>query len=362
MKTRFWIGKFKRRITKHRTLVRSIFLASILGLVFFAIFSLMPPIISLAKNLLRGPSTAFSVIKDPSVVLRSTKGRTNVLLMGMGGKNHKGSQLTDSLIVLSIDLGNRDVVGFSIPRDIWISSLKTKINSVFFYGEQKKEDSGLVLAKAAIEEIIGQPIHYAITLDFEGFKRAVDLIGGIDVEVPESFDDYKYPVPGMEEAEPEDLRYEHLHFDKGWQTLSGVQALRYVRSRNAEGVQGTDFARSKRQQQVLIAFKNKVWSLETILSPKKVVNLMNTFSDSVYTDLIEQEYISLAKLALQTDQDEIRFGLLNAENKETGEEGLLVNPPAGNYDGQWVLTGRDGSWEQVHNYVESLFYKERNSL
>lgn len=354
-----WYGKLKRRLTRHRLAVRSLIITTILALSIFIIYATIRPAISLISNFIRGPATAFSLVKNPQGVLRSTRGRTNIVLLGMGGTNHKGPELTDSILVASVDLASTDMVMLSVPRDIWIGSLKTKINSTFYYGEQKQEGGGLLLTKAAVEEIIGQPIHYAIAIDFDGFKHAIDLVGGIDVNVPESFDDYKYPIPGMEDAQPEELRYEHLHFDAGMQTMSGERALMYVRSRNAEGPQGTDFSRTQRQQLMLLAFKKKALSLETLLSPTKVKELAQTFSGSIKTDLTEIEYLSLAKIAIQAQAENLRRGTLKVEDKENEEEGLLINPSPANYDGQWVLIGKSGSWDEVQNYIEILFYESQ---
>lgn len=358
---KYWYSKLKRRLTKHRLAVRTLIITTVLALLIFSVYAVLRPAMTVISKFIRGPATAFSLVKNPQGVLNSSRGRTNIVLSGMGGANHKGPQLTDSILVVSIDLASTDTVMLSIPRDIWIDSLKTKINATFYYGEQKQEGAGLLLTKAAVEEIIGQPVHYAIVIDFGGFKHAVDLVGGIDINVPESFDDYKYPIPGMEDAEPEELRYEQIHFEKGLETMSGERALKYVRSRNAEGPQGTDFARTQRQQQVIAAFKNKVLSLETILSPARIKDLAQTFSGSVRTDFTEAEYLSLSKIAIQTKNEKIRRGILQAEDEKTGKQGLLINPPKIGYDGQWVLIGKDGSWEEVHEYIESLFYKSATS-
>ncbi|OGY18893.1 MAG: hypothetical protein A2900_01355 [Candidatus Chisholmbacteria bacterium RIFCSPLOWO2_01_FULL_50_28] len=353
-----FLAKIKRRLTKHRSVVRAVLLVTIGAIAVISIVQAVRPLLTVARSLLRGPQAAFSLVRDPQAVLQTTKGRTNILLLGMGGANHEGPELTDSIIVLSIDLKSADTALLSIPRDIWIDSLKTKINATYFFGEQKRQGGGLILAKSAAEEVIGEPIHYAVAIDFDGFKTAIDLVGGIEIDVPRSFDDYKYPIPGMEEAEPEDLRYEHLHFDKGLQELSGERALKYVRSRNAEGEEGTDFARSRRQREVLIAFKNKILSLDTLLSPTKVRQLMQTFSGTVKTDLSETEYVSLAKLALKTQAEHIRHGVIEEEDKEAGKPGLLIHPPLANYNGQWVLIGRNG-WEEIHTYIERFFYQAR---
>lgn len=354
---KYWVSKLKRKLTKYRTLVRGTIIALTLGVFIFSIYSAFPLFLSALKTLARGPKTAFSLVRDPQGILRSKGSRTNVLLLGVGGANHEGPELTDSIIVVSVDLSSADTLLLSIPRDIWVASLKTKINSTYYYGEQKKPGGGLILVKAAVEEIIGQPVHYAILIDFEGFKQAIDLVGGLEINVPEPLDDYKYPIPGMENAEPEELRYEHFHVDPGLQHMSGDRALKYVRSRNAEGSQGTDFARSRHQQQVLMAFKDKALSLETMLSPGKIKELAQTFSDSIKTDLSETEYISLAKLAIGVNMENIRSHTLEVEDNKTGEKGLLINPPPENYNGQWVLTGRNGSWEEIHEFVENLFYQ-----
>jgi len=90
----------------------------------------------------------------------------------------------------------------------------------------------------------------------------VDLLDGVEVDVENTFDDYRYPINGKEndlcDGDPEyDCRYEDIHFDQGLQLMSGETSLKYVRSRNAEGDEGTDFARSQRQQRLLLSFKEK---------------------------------------------------------------------------------------------------------
>lgn len=356
MKNKHWAAKIKRKLTKHRKIVRGTLALIIIGLFILAFYTTIPPTLTAIKTLVKGPTTAFSLIKNPEEVLRSTRGRTNILLLGIGGTNHQGADLTDSIIVASVDLKSAQTILLSIPRDIWIDSLKTKLNSTYYYGELKQDGGGIILAKSAVEEVIGQPVHYAVVLNFSGFMKAVDLVGGIEIDVLKTFDDYKYPIPGMETAEPEELRYEHLHFEKGIQKMSGERALKYVRSRNAEGEEGSDFARSKRQQQVLSAFKQKILSRETIFSLTKVRELAQTFSDSVETDLQEKEYLSLGKLALKAQDELITSKVLETEDEEKGTRGVLVNPPTRQYQGQWVLIGRDGGWEEVHQFIESLFF------
>ncbi|MEI8232879.1 MAG: LCP family protein, partial [bacterium] len=187
-----------------------------------------------AKNIVKG------VVGSPSTNLKTDAGRTNILLMGIGGEGHEGGDLTDSMLFVSFNLLDNTADIIPIPRDIWVPSMKAKINTAYHYGKERRSDGGLALAKSAVAETLGVPVHYAVTLDFQGFVKAIDAVGGIDVEVQNTFDDYKYPIPGKETVEPESDRYEHIHFDAGLTHMDGATALKFTRSRHAEGDEGTD--------------------------------------------------------------------------------------------------------------------------
>src|SRR3990167_5241486 len=255
----------------------------------------------------------FTLTTPPEKILRQSQGRTNFLLLGLGGAGHEAADLTDTIIFISLNPLTKDTVLLSIPRDLWVPSLRAKLNTHYHYG-------GLTAAKTAIPAIIGQPVHYAVTLDFTGFTEVIDLVGGIDNTVPQTFDDFQYPIPGKETAPPAD-RYEHLHFDAGPQHLYGTTALKYVRSRNAPDAQGTDFARSQRQQQVISAFKDKLFSAQTLLNPTRLLELKRTLSASLIHDLSDAEILALAKLAIGFSSTHLRSGVLDTESE------LLIHPP-----------------------------------
>lgn len=330
--------RIRRRLYKYLPIIKFLLLATFICFsVYLFIFRFFP--------------LAFHYLKTISqftqrLSLKSTNGRTNILLLGAGGANHTAPDLTDSIIFASINLETGTTLLLSVPRDIWIDSMRAKINAAYHYGEEKRKGGGLILAKAATSEILSQPVHYGVLVNFAGFVKAIDLVGGVEIEVERSFDDYKYPVPGMENAEPEGLRYEHIHFDQGLQHMDGERALKYVRSRYAEGEEGTDFARSKRQQKMLLAFKNKVFSIKTLLNPKKISKLSEILGDSIDTDIQKTEYSEFLKLALKLNQGKIKTVVL--------DEDLLYNPPKSEYDGQWVLAPRTGNWQAVQEYVKSL--------
>lgn len=347
-----FFSKVKRRLAKYLPLVRVGVVILLLAVFAFGLYLLVPPTFRLIRNLARGPAIVFSLFSRTPGNLASTDGRTNILLLGAGGAGHEGVDLTDTVIFISTDLATADTLLLSLPRDIWVPSMRAKINTAYHYGQERRSGGGLILAKAAVSEILDQPVHYAILVDFDGFKQAIDLLGGVEINVEHAFDDYKYPIPGMEEAEPEELRYEHLHFDAGQQQMDGVRALKYVRSRYAESEEGTDFARSRRQQRLLLAVKDKILSTQTLLNPKKIAELVNIFGKSIDTDIGQNEYGGFIKLALRFKQENLRTEVL--DGKVEGREGYLINPPPYQYDGQWVLIPRTGKWNEIQDYVSCL--------
>lgn len=348
-----FISKIQRKLGKHLPAIKTTLLILFAGVILFAFYSLSSPALNFFHNLLQGPSAAISITKDPANTLRTTNDRTNVLLLGMGGEGHQGKLLTDSILLISYHHPSRQITLISIPRDIWVDSLRTKINATYYYGEQKKQGEGLTLAKSSVAEITGMPVHYAFALDFEGFTKAVDLVGGIEVDVKNSFDDYKYPIPGMENAYPESTRYQHLHFDAGLQTMSGDRALKYVRTRNAQGEEGTDFARTRRQQQVLLAFVDKLLSQKTLLKPQKISQLFDLYQKYITTDISQTEYPAFARLVITADTSSISSVPLTVESQEN-KLGILEHPTSqAPYDGQWVLIPRDNNWQALHQYIQN---------
>ncbi|MBI2086489.1 LCP family protein, partial [Candidatus Daviesbacteria bacterium] len=128
--------------------------------------------------------------------LKSTDNRVNVLLLGIAGGLHDGANLTDTIMVASYNLKTNQLFLFSIPRDLWLPSLKSKANAVYEIGSS--QNNGLGLSKTVMGNILGIPVHYALRVDFRGFVKALDVIDGIDVLVEKSFDDYQYPIQGKE--------------------------------------------------------------------------------------------------------------------------------------------------------------------
>lgn len=369
--------------SKRRTVILIIGLFLLLS-----IFSLGPSILDIIRGIITGPKVVFSFIFNDLDTLKNSNGRTNILLLGIGGEGHQGEDLSDSMMVASIGVKNKDVALISLPRDIWVDSLKAKINSAYAFGEEKQKGEGLKLAKSTVGETLDLPIHYGIRVNFAGFEKAVDLVGGIEVEVEKTFDDYKYPIAGKEEDlcgltvkqeevdgqkktvvydatgsaypqdfDPFDCRYEHVHFENGKQLMDGSQALKFVRSRHGTNEEGSDFARARRQQLVLTAFKNKVLSLQTFLDPKKLVDLWGTFGQTIDTDIKVEEVPQFVKIFKLLKDTQSRTMVLDGGK----EDSLLENPPEDQYGGAWVLTPKGGNWSRVQDAIHQFLFPPETS-
>lgn len=283
------------------------------------------------------------LVSNPATNLTTLDHRVNTVVLGIGGDGYAGSDLTDSIIFISLNVDTQKALLIPIPRDIWVESLQAKINTAYHYGK-KRESGGRNLIKSAVTEITGQPVHYVVVLDFVGFEKAIDAIGGIDVQVERTFDDYKYPVLGQETAPIESDRYTHVHFDAGLTHMNGATALQFARSRHAQGDEGTDFARLARQEKIILSFRDKVLSTKTLLNSDTLGNLINSVQSSIDTDIRTNEYGSFARLALDMDRSTAVASI--------SLEDYLQNPPNKRpYQGQWVLIPKT-NWQELQDYVK----------
>jgi LCP family protein required for cell wall assembly len=244
-------------------------------------------------------------------MVKSDNGRVNILLLGIGGGTHEGPDLTDTIIVLSFHLTKKTLALISIPRDIWSDSLKDRVNSAYHYGEAKKEGGGLTLSSIIMEDIVGIPIQYTAVIDFSQFETLIDYIGGIDIVVPAAFTDTEYPIEGKENDEcggdpTYRCRYQTLTFEKGLQHMDGKRALMYVRTRHAEGGDGNDFARGRRQQDIIVAVKTKILSLSPWYHPAMSNQLFQFFNKATKTDLTVGQLLALAKLGMGIKSEDIQ--------------------------------------------------------
>ncbi|HVZ12770.1 MAG TPA: LCP family protein [Patescibacteria group bacterium] len=321
---------------------------------------------------------------NQKIQLKSEKsGNINILLLGRGGGTHDGPDLTDTMMLAMInpDKNRADLV--SIPRDLWIPSILSdkagKINSVYADG-QKINNQGLFLTKAIVEKVTGQNIDYAVVIDFSGFVKLVDYLGGIDVNVASTLDDYNYPIEGKETdncghqdtdiqeytatvSAEQDLwqyfscRYKHLHVEAGTQHMDGETALEFSRSRHGVGEEGSDFARSRRQQEVISAIRTKVLSLGIILNPVKVLGIFNIVKDNINTDIQVSEFDDFINLARRMQNAKIQSFVIDSDDNLRGTYGLLTIPePTADKQFQFILAPRvgDGNFTEIQSYVKCI--------
>jgi len=356
--------RLKCQFCKHLSSRRWLIILSVIICLLILLRLTYPFLTNMFNKLVKGQKLIFAVLKADTSSLATNNNRVNLLFLGIAGGDHEGKNLTDTMIFISIDKNNADTVMLSIPRDIWLDSLKAKVNTAYYYGEEEKTNGGFALAKDSVSEILGQPLNYTVLLDFDGFIEVINLLGGLNINVDRSFDDYKYPISGKENdlcnGDPEyQCRYEHLHFEKGLQYFDGETALKFVRSRNAEGEEGTDFSRSQRQQKVILAIKNKIFSYKILLNPQKIIELKNALGNNIKSDtqFSEDQITAFLSLLIKfvTNKNQIRTISL-----ETGDEdnpGFLYNPPIYQYN-QWVLIPQNNDWQEIHKYIKDKIEKE----
>lgn len=290
-----------------------------------------------------------------SAELAEKDGRTNILILGSDERTVGSvtSVLTDTILVASIGRVEKDVVLISLPRDLWVKNpagYYSKINAVYTNG-------GGESMKEVISDVLGLPIHYYAVVNFEIFKETIDTLGGVDVDVANTFTDYYYPIEGMENA-PLEQRYETITFEAGRQVMDGETALKYVRSRKGDNQEGTDFARSARQQKVIMAIKDKAISLDTLVNPAKLASLYDTYKDNVDTDVTFSDIQNFYLLSQQIQFDKVKSIVLD-DRSAAEEGGLLYSPEETSlYGGAYVLLPKAGNFSQMHAYVQRYVFGE----
>ena len=228
--------------------------------------------------------------------------RFNVLLLGSDNdlKFSPNAVLSQSIILVSIDPAAPDVAMISIPRDFWVP--------IANYGYQKidvaYEVGGIALARSTVEKLFGITIDYYAWIGLNGLVQVVDTLGGVDVTVQHPILDEMYP-DDLDSANP--YAFLRLYIPAGPQHLDGTTALQYVRSRH--GDLQSDFGRSARQQQVLLAINNRLQTLSVL---SRVPQLVADLQGSVKTDLSLPALLQLVTLGRKLPPERIHQQVLSA--------------------------------------------------
>jgi len=232
--------------------------------------------------------------------------RKNVLVMGIDRRPGEAFiSRTDSMMLVSIDPESDSAAILSIPRDLYVvipGRGQDRINTAFVYGSTGNNPAGgAQLAMQTVEYNLGVPVHDYLLVDFGAVTRGIDAIGGIDIQVP--YDIYDPTYPDM------DYGYDPLYIGAGLQHMDGATALKYARTRH----QDNDFYRAQRQQQVLLAARQKALGLGPGELLRQAPFLYQQLSDGIRTDLGLDEIIRLSTTASGIPTENIRTEVLDQD-------------------------------------------------
>jgi polyisoprenyl-teichoic acid--peptidoglycan teichoic acid transferase len=275
-----------------------------------------------------------------------TSDRVNILIMGYGGSGHDGAYLTDSMVVMSLMPQSHHTTLISVPRDLWIqyppnSGNYNKINAIYPVASKSNADpvAGGDAVAQKVSLVTGLDVKYWMTINFAGFRDFINAIGGIDVNVPDTFT-ANYPKNDDATIDP---NWKKVHFAKGLQHMDGETAIEYARARYVldNPAEGTDFARSARQQLIMKAALSKLKDWHTWPS---FFGALDALKHTIYTNL---SLADLAQFALKMDPN-------NAHRVGLSFTNVLTNSTSS--DGQDILLPKNADWNSIKTYINQQLY------
>jgi LCP family protein required for cell wall assembly len=206
------------------------------------------------------------------------------------------------MILFSVDPISNTASMLSLPRDLWVTlpgyNTDERINAAYVFGENfHYPGGGAEYAKKVVQYNLGVPVHYAVCLDFDGFVKTIDAVGGIEVDVPRDIVDNAYPTP--------DYGTTRIFIPAGLQTMDGEMALKYARTRH----DSSDIDRARRQQQVIMAVRDKVLKLNVSLV--RIPYILRTLGESLKTDMTLEEVYAIAEAGRQVPVENIQSGVID---------------------------------------------------
>lgn len=296
---------------------------------------------------------------NPDLLKGEGDGRVNILMLGIGGQNHDGPDLTDTIMLASIDPVNNTATLLSVPRDLWVTLPghgAMKINAAYEtgkYGYLHKDtadnsnfqaiQAGFTSADQTLEGVLGVTIDYNVLVDFQAFKQAVDTVGGVNVDVPTELYD---PTMAWENGNNPVLA------EAGPQTMNGTEALLYARSRETS----SDFARAQRQRSLLLALKDKAITVGVLSNPAKISGLIDAFGNNVKTDLGLGDASRLYSIFKGINNNDIKSVSLAGDTTITsGAAGADSLVTTGDINGQSIVEPKAGlnNYGAIQTYVHS---------
>lgn len=248
--------------------------------------------------------------------------RVTILLMGIDRRPGEAFiSRTDTMMLVSFDPVTKSASILSIPRDLYVlipGHGRDRINTAFVYGSAGNNPvGGAALAMQTVEYNLGVPINHYVLVDFSAVINGINALGGIDVYVPTAINDPTYPSMNY--------GFDPLFIPAGQNHFDGEMALKYARTRH----QDNDFGRAARQQQVLLAIRQKVTALGFTGMIAQAGTLYQQVENGVRTDLSLEQMIRLATAANNVDSENIRndvldFDYVSSYRTEAGAQVLIL--------------------------------------
>jgi polyisoprenyl-teichoic acid--peptidoglycan teichoic acid transferase len=269
-------------------------------------------------------NNSIPIISTDALKPWSGRERISVLLLGIDQRcDDNGPTHTDSMMILTIDPVGYSAAVLSLPRDLWVEIPDfgiDRINQAFYYGElYELPGGGPILALETVETLLGVPIDYYVTVNFDAFVDVIDLIGGIEIDIPEEIYDLSYP--------DRCYGYDPFQIDAGVQRLNGEDALKYARTR---ATFGGDVDRAGRQQAVILGARDQITQFDML--PQLITQspqLWKTFQDNIRTNFSLDEVLQLALLVQDIPRSSIHTAVIdyNYVYNETTPDGRQVLVP-----------------------------------
>lgn len=270
----------------------------------------------------------------------------NFLILGtdkVSGRDDE-VELTDTMMLLQLNLKDGQVETLSLPRDLYLDDYQTRINALYFYGKEKYPNQPEQLPQEILEQLCQIKINHTLVIGIEDLEKLIGIVGDIEINVPEAFIDPLFPVPGVDVSRVNDpkILYQEVSFAKGLQKMNSVTALQYMRSRHSQGTQGTDDARALRQQLVLQALVQK---MKNVRDPQTLGQLYRFYLDRFANTLPLEELVRIGVVLLdkisQNQQYQFSFEKHQLSVYPADSQGVIYNPPLWQTKQQWVYKIKD---------------------
>jgi len=294
-----------------------------------------------STQIIKNPASG---IISPAPNLPASNERLDILFLGVAGPKNEAPDLTDSIMLLSLKPDQKIFALTSFPRDLLINLPQgvgvSRINAFWKMGLKDYPSNPEYYLRETIKKISGIDAKYFITINLDGVQEIIDLVGGINIFVPEKIYDPQFPQPGVGLVT--------FSIEKGWQHLDGATAIKYVRTRRTIE---SDFGRMRRQQEVINALAAKIKGLNMFTDFENAWKIYSTAKKNIVTNLSKNDLEKIYNLSKEFSLENGWKIVLDAK-----ENGLLENATVYFKDQKaYVLTPKDKDFSQIKDLIINIF-------